>query len=163
MRNPFAVVAVLVTLSGCLARTESITPMANPEPVPSSVALSLEVSPCSSGANGKHTLCLAKATLTEPTTHTDGTQIADLRGVRFSWTGDWGTNHYEGDSMLLDSPSPNGGHTHKVTFYISVPKCGTEAVQSRAHAIARSGRRSQDATFKLSVDHRGESGCPGRP
>lgn len=163
MRNPFAVVAVLVTLSGCLARTESITPMANPEPVPSSVALSLEVSPCSSGANGEHTLCLAKATLTEPTTHTDGTQIADLRGVRFSWTGDWGTNHYEGDSMLLDSPSPNGGHTHKVTFYISVPKCGTEAVQSRAHAIARSGRRSQDATFKLSVDHRGESGCPGRP
>lgn len=163
MRNPFAIVAVLLTLAGCLAKTEPITPMANPEPAPSSVALSLEVSPCSSGTNDELTPCLVKATLIEPTTHTDGTPIADLRGVKFSWTGDWGTTHYEGDSMFLDSPSPNGGHTHKVTFYISVPKCGNEAVQSRAHAITRSGRRSQDATFKLSVDHRGEPDCPGRP
>lgn len=163
MRNPFAVAAVLLTLSGCLAKTELIGPTANPEPALSPVALSLEVSSCSSGANEEHTLCLAKATLTEPTTHMDGTPSTDLRGVRFSWTGDWGTNHYEGDSMLLDSPLPNGGHRHGITFYISVPKCGTEVVQSRAHAITRSGRRSQDATFKLSVDHRGEPGCPGRP
>jgi hypothetical protein len=85
MRTPFAIAAVLLTLAGCLAKTEPITPMAKPEPALSLVALSLEVSPCSSGANDEQTPCLVKATLTEPTTHTDGTQIADLRGVRFSW------------------------------------------------------------------------------
>lgn len=163
MRKPFAIGAVLLTLSGCLVKTELTTPMANPELALSSIALSLEVSPCSPGANDELTPCLAKATLIEPTTHTDGTPIADLRGVKFSWTGDWGTTHYEGDSMFLDSPSPNGGHRHSVTFYVSAPKCGTEAVRSRATAITRSGKRSQEAVFELLVDRRSEPGCPGRP
>jgi hypothetical protein len=163
MRKQFAMGAALLTLSGCLAKTELTEPTAKPELTLSSVALSVEAYPCLSGPKEENLPCLVKAQVTEPTTLTDGTPIADLQSIRFSWTGDWGTNHFEGDGMLLDSPSPSGGHTHGVKFYISAPKCGTEVVWSRAYAITRSGRRSQDATFKLSVDRRAEPGCPSQP
>lgn len=159
MKKLVALSVTLLTLSGCLARTELVTPSINPEIGLPSVSLVVEASPCSPGPSDDHIPCLVTAKVTEPTTHTDGRPITDLRGVRFSWTGDRGTNHYEGDNMFLDAPLPNGGHTHRITFYISVPKCGREDVRSRANAITHSGIRSEEVMSELTVDRRSEPGC----
>lgn len=163
MHSRLAACLVLLVLPGCLAKTELADHTTSPALTLSPVVLSVEADPCLPGKNDENAACLVKAELTEPTTNTDGTPIGDLRGIRFSWAGDWGTNFYESDDMFLDSPSPNGGHKHTVTFYVSTPKCGTEVVRSTAYAITHSRRRSQEAKSQFLIDRRGDPGCPGQP